>query len=283
MRIDVNFNNNQKHWILILLDKCRNIYIYCLNNIIRFIRRIKFLIQKNCKCIVYITSLILIIISVFWGYNYYQNEYLPKKNLDIVTTDILSNLFSKNDSIRTEYSYNILFKFHNWNYANIDNEIITNNLSPYRKDAFDFIEKKAYEGDAKNQFNLGCFYHLGEKVFYNVLTNKEKAAYWYNEAAKQNYYLAFSSLGQMYMEGEGVPINFEKAVFYFKKGAEAGDLVSQLYYGDLFVEGIKIHNKKTQKTSILVPKDIEQAKYWWNRVSIKNYELVKDRLEKIYE
>lgn len=83
------------------------------------------------------------------------------------------------------------------------------------------------------------------------------------------------------MEGEGVPINFEKAVFYFKKGAEAGDLVSQLYYGDLFVEGIKIHNKKTQKTSILVPKDIEQAKYWWNRVSIKNYELVKDRLEKI--
>jgi TPR repeat protein len=72
-----------------------------------------------------------------------------------------------------------------------------------------------------------------------------------------------------------------KAVMWLKKAAELGSDYGQRNYGDLFMEGVKI--TVGTHTEVLVPKDIEQAKYWWKKAAAQGNEVAKDRLQKLYE
>lgn len=173
------------------------------------------------------------------------------------------------------------------------NQYINNALSDYCEEAFNVIESQAYQGDAKCQFYLGDYYYGDEYIFLNaqscsdkqkdheqiIRCDREKAAYWWLESAKNGHIPAYNKIGICYKEGIGVSENMDKAIEWIKKGAEAGDPLAQKNYGDLFLEGVSVNIGSHQDYHI----DIEQAKYWWRKSAAQGNEEAKERLQKIYE
>lgn len=299
MEIDVNINNKQKHWVIVILEKCKNLLVGIFRFIVNFIKRIWRFLKKSWKYFLGILIVLIIIICVIAGYLYIQEVYIPEKKLNAAIAEIISNIESKNDSIKLEYAIKVLSKNQSWGFKDDDSYAISERLSGYRYGALKLIESKAYEGDVNCQYLLGIIYFLGEVSFFHP-KDYAKSVYWYNEAALQGYSEAYYCVGIAYMEGLGVEVDMRKAVEFFKKGAEAGDYSAQIYYGDLFVEGviIQVGSRKKLKPGynplyydqydlyawedvpeyeILIPKDIEQAKYWWKKAGNE------DRLQKIYQ
>ena len=161
---------------------------------------------------------------------------------------------------------------------------------------------------------------VGQEVIYDYFkADYVKAAYWFNEAASHGYVKAFNEIGEAYYYGYGVKIDKHKAIEWFKKGAEAGDAAAQYSYGRIFRDGYKEKtgtHKETRSTAnyfsdhdrvirkefdaerdelityywvevddsvIVIPKDIEQARYWWRKAADQGYKYAKDLLEKVYE
>lgn len=319
MEIDLNINNKQKHWILVIIDKCKNVIVSIFSFIWRCIMGIGRFIKKRWRLIIGVFCLFGIIMGVVAACGYYIYDYIPEKKLDSAIEDITAKINSTNDSIKTEYSRNVLDRDYEWGYDDVDDYRIYIRLEDYRESSFKFIESKAYTGDAECQYLLGQMYYWGEKSFFYVQADYGKAAYWWNEAASQNYIKAYNNIGMAYLQGWGVNKDIEKAVEFLKKGAEAGEAYAQRNYGDLFLEGVKImtgSHKEVRSTKnhyfgssddviseqydyqtnstvtryyeevddykILVPKDIEQAKNWWKKSAVQGNEEAKERLQKIY-
>ncbi len=190
-------------------------------------------------------------------------------------------------------------------------------LFPYREEAYDWIESQAYLENPECQYHLGRIYYHGDEYYIfkgtpyttnengyerNVKCDKEKAAYWWLESAQNGYVRAFNNIGLCYMDGTGVKKDMHKAIEWLKKGAESGEPYAQLNYGDLFLNGVEIvtgsHTKKVPVSvygyvydweteevfhyTTLIPKDVEQAKYWWKKAAAQGNEKAKERLQKIY-
>lgn len=154
--------------------------------------------------------------------------------------------------------------------------------------------------------------------YYNHDIDFEKAAYWYEQAASQGNSSAQNNLGNLYEEGSGVPRNIEKAIYWYECAAKNGNDYGQLNLGDCYRDGIKVKSgshKETIKTTdygwhdgekireyydyatmefvkvyridvedyrTVIPRDIEQAKYWWNKAAAQGNMQAKERLQKIY-
>lgn len=259
------------------------------------------------------------------GYEYYTQTYIPEKLLNNAIKEITKKINSDNDSIKSSYALYVLKKNYEWKYDNVDNNQISERLSEYRESAFKHIDSLAYSGNAKFQFVLGCIYNWGgDEYHYYEKPDLSKAAYWWNEAIKQNYGSAYNNLGFAYLQGEGVNKDVRKGVELIKKGAELGEDWAQRNYGDFFQEGIMVEigtHKETIKSNHqlygsnerrnpkkireyvdyntfdrvyvyqvdipdyepLIPKDIEQAKYWWKKSAAQGNEVAKERLQKLYE
>ena len=265
----------------------------------------------------------IIVVVGICGYSYYYDDYLPKKHLDEACEDVLSKLRSDDKKISLEYSRKILLNNwafidggETWGYDDVSDSRITESMFQYRKEAFKKIESEAYNGNPEIQYLLGRMYiglfvhkhmSVGGRYFYEreyaVDPDTVKAVYWWNEAAKQGYTLAYNSMGIAYKLGLGVDIDMKKAIEYLKKGAESGDAKAQCNYGDLFRDGVKIHtgthvvkepqyiyghyygteNVTIHDSTIILPKDIEQALFWWKKSASQGNEIAKERLQKIYE
>lgn len=318
MDLNLNINNKQKHWLLIIIEKCETSIMTFLKGILKCILWIGRLLKKIWK---YILGLVIIGALIGGGvaaYDYYTYTYIPQKKLDAAIEEILVGINSPNDSIKTEYALYVLDKKHEWVFEDVSNYDISSRLYDYRENSFKLIEAKAFAGEAKYQYILGQFYYWGDSNYHYIESDKTKAAYWWNEAASQNYTRAYNNLGIAYKDGIGVEIDLRKAVHYLKLGAEAGEDLAQRNYGDLFVDGVKIKvgsHKETRKTSndyygsqkvrtyydyatmdfitvykidvpdyeTLIVKDIEQAKYWWKKAAAQGNETAKERLQKIYQ
>ena len=96
-------------------------------------------------------------------------------------------------------------------------------------DNFNEIEKKAWQGNAEAQFNLG--------VLYDKKQNHTKAAHWYQRAAEQGHAKARFNLGVSYYNGEGVKQNHTKAANFFRLAAEQGHAKAQFNLGALYYKG----------------------------------------------
>lgn len=98
---------------------------------------------------------------------------------------------------------------------------------------FEMLLKRAEEGDAEAQNELGDCYYYGEKVE----ENKDQAFIWYKKAAEQGDADAQYSLGWCYENGEGVVRDAQQALMWYKKSAENGNteaqeiLISRYNYG----------------------------------------------------
>lgn len=279
--------------------------------------------KRIIKVVVVVAVLVLLVATCAWVYSYYYDEYLPKKRLDEACEDIIKKFQSNDKAISLEYSRKILLNewafyddLETWGYDKVPDSHITERMYPYRNEAFKKIESEAYNGNPRIQYLLGHIYigkyvnqyrGVGSSIIYereySVQPDTVKAVYWWNEAAKQGYTLAYNSMGIAYKLGLGVDKDMKKSIEYLKKGAESGDAKAQCNYGDLFRDGVKIHTGShvvkepqyiyghyygtedvtIQDSLVILPQDITQARYWWEKAAAQGNQIAKNRLQKIYE
>ena len=116
--------------------------------------------------------------------------------------------------------------------------------------------KKAEQGDAAAQFNLGLMYADGDGVPKDAV----EAVKWYRKAAEQGNADAQFNLGLMYDNGKRVPKDAVEAVKWYRKAAEQGNANAQYNLGNMYNRGEG------------VPRDLVQAHMWWNIAGAKGDE-----------
>ena len=144
------------------------------------------------------------------------------------------------------------------------------NAQPAKVTALDLtrIQKKAEQGDAKAQYELGWIYFVGESIpqdyakaaqwsqkaaeqgnrdgqflwgYLHLLPGQavpedtSKAAQWFQKAAKQGHPLAQFQLAWAHYIGRGVAQDKYEAAKWFKKAAEQGNAGAQYYLGMMYL------------------------------------------------
>ena len=140
------------------------------------------------------------------------------------------------------------------------------------RDGLDFIEawclrELAEQGDVTAQYKLGTAYEDGSCV----PIDNEKAVFWYRKAAEQGDGNAQNDLGVMYLFGEGVDQDKVQAVSWFRKAAEQGLKEAQYNLGVryLFGEGIS--------------QDKKQAFTLFQKAAAQGFAAAQFRLGKMYD
>ena len=101
------------------------------------------------------------------------------------------------------------------------------------------FERAASQGYAPSHANLGLMYHSGD----GVEPNSEKALFHYSEAAKNGDFQSSFNLGQIFRKGwHDVAPSYEKAVSYYRFGAEYGHVPSVNEYALMFAQGQGVPN-----------------------------------------
>ena len=271
--------------------------------------KFKQILFKVLKVIGILVLVAGIICGALAGYTYYTEVYIPEKLLDEAVADITNKFESTNDSIKLRCTREILKSDTKFGYENVSDDAIRMRLCGMQEKAFKYIESQAYAGKPIYQYELGQIYY-----FVSNYKNENKAIYWWNEAASQGYTKAYNNVGIAYKIGIGVDVNYRKAVEWIKRGAEAGEDLAQRNFGDLFMEGVRIkigshkerytsptyevsdyikyyHNgdryvylyeKDVDDYELLIPRDIEVAKFWWKKAASQGNEVAKERLQKVY-
>jgi len=86
--------------------------------------------------------------------------------------------------------------------------------SEFDKEAADWYRKAAEQGNSSGEYYLGHMYVTGE----GVEKNFEKALYWYNLAARKDNLLALKTLASAYQKGElGLTIDLDRAKLFDAK------------------------------------------------------------------
>jgi TPR repeat protein len=111
----------------------------------------------------------------------------------------------------------------------------------------------AEKGDARSQFFIGSLSYHG----FGVPQDYNKAEYWYRKAADQGNSSAQTSLGFMYLYGYGVDFDPKKAVYWWRKAAEQGSADAQHRMGVVYNQGSYME------------KDIIKAYMWFSLAAEK--------------
>jgi len=86
------------------------------------------------------------------------------------------------------------------------------------------LERRALEGDAQAQYELGAAYHDGE----GVRQDFERAVHWYAKACKQGQVDALFRLGLLTGAGEGRPADNTEAQRLLRQAAAQGHATAKL-------------------------------------------------------
>ena len=89
--------------------------------------------------------------------------------------------------------------------------------------AFKWYQKAAEQGHAQAQFLLSISYIGG----YGVTKNSQEGVKWLQKAAEQGHAEGQSLLGAMYDTGKGVTQNYQEAVKWLQKAAELSEHLSR--------------------------------------------------------
>jgi TPR repeat protein len=104
-------------------------------------------------------------------------------------------------------------------------EIFLNGLSDLRR--------RAEEGDAKAQYDLGRIYMFG----LGVSQDYQQAAKWYEHAAEQGLAAAQFMIGFLYEQGKGVPRDYARALDYYRSATEQGHTTAANNLATLYLHG----------------------------------------------
>lgn len=108
----------------------------------------------------------------------------------------------------------------------------------------------ATKGDVIAQSNL-AFLYLHADLFGQKTIDIKKAVWWYTKAASKGNPDAEAELGDIYADGDGVPIDKVKSFAWYKKSAEHGNAYAQAMLASIYNEGA------------IVPKDDTIATRWY--------------------
>jgi TPR repeat protein len=95
------------------------------------------------------------------------------------------------------------------------------------------LESAAEQGNAEAQSDLGLLYDHGQ----GLPQNYAKATYWYRKAAGQGYAEAQYNLGLLYALGLSVPKDYAKAAYWWRKVADQGSAEAQSNLGAFYAQG----------------------------------------------
>ncbi len=104
---------------------------------------------------------------------------------------------------------------------------------PISPQMIDIIRISAENGYAPAQYSLGARYRAG----LSVKKDREKAFYWFNQAAERNEVNALAHLGDMYYKGRHVEEDHAKAFDYYKRAADLGYAPAQFMVGKYYENG----------------------------------------------
>lgn len=108
------------------------------------------------------------------------------------------------------------------------------------------LRQSAEAGDKQAQLMLGTMYEDGVA---GLPSDLREAAYWYEQAARQDYPKAQYNLGLLYEDGRGVKQNFKQAAYWYEKASKAGFGEAQNNLGVLFIlgKGVNKDPKRAEK------------------------------------
>lgn len=134
------------------------------------------------------------------------------------------------------------------------NSAINSPRSANLEEVFELYARSAELGNAIAQYNLAMMYSNGESVYVDY----QQAVYWFKKSAEQEFAPAQYRLGEMhYFEKGGLPRDLSKAVELFTLAAEQHDLDALMNLAMLAGTGEGM------------PHDTEKALFWINQ-SYKN-------------
>jgi TPR repeat protein len=108
--------------------------------------------------------------------------------------------------------------------------------------AYERRRMAAEQGDAEQQFVLGCMYYDGEGVDQDYA----EAAKWYRMAAAQGDDLSEFALGVMYAFGQGVAQDYGEAAKWYREAANRGSDKAQFSLGMLYKFGAGVAKDHVQ-------------------------------------
>jgi TPR repeat protein len=182
------------------------------------------------------------------------------------------------------------------------------------------LRKKAEAGDVLAMVELGKAYDLGrnwgKSIQFNYievrddavpLLDREKAAEWYEKAAKHGNVEALGRLGRLFYMGSGVPKDLVKALERFQSAALQGDAIAQYGLGGMYLAGDGIPKddikgrdwieKSAAQTLpdaqnllgvwyeagyVGFPKDAVKAVEWWQKAAAQGYAFAQLSLGQAY-
>jgi len=128
------------------------------------------------------------------------------------------------------------------------------------------LKRKAKQGSADAQYNLGVLYANGHGVPQGYGTARQ----WYEKAAAQGHASAQYNLGVLYEKGQGVPQDYGTARRWWEQAAAKGDAMAQTNLGALYTNGQG------------VPRDYGTARRWWEQAAAKGDAMAQTNLGALY-
>lgn len=141
------------------------------------------------------------------------------------------------------------------------------NLHHYAE-AFPWFQKVATEDhDPRAMSYLGYMYLNG----LGVPRNYQQAMYWYQKAAALGNTGVMNNIGNLYHYGEGIPQNYKEAMLWYKKAALHGDTYGMNGIGSLYENGQG------------VTRDYQQAMKWYQKAAAQGNAYAMDNIGFFYE
>jgi len=106
-------------------------------------------------------------------------------------------------------------------------------------EAFKKYRKIAKQGNVVAQQLLGSLYMNGQGVEIDI----DKAIYWFQKAANQDEAIAQYYLGMLYLHGNGIERDISKAINWLHKSAEQEDTLAQYQLGNMYLKGTGVEKK----------------------------------------
>ena len=129
------------------------------------------------------------------------------------------------------------------------------------------LMKRAEAGDATAQWELGCWYQLGDRVG----KDEKEAVKLFTKSADQGFAKAQALLGGCYERGKGVLKDEKEAVKWYTKAAEQGNDGAQLLLGICYSDGTG------------VGKDEKEAVKWYTKSAEQGFAVAEYELGVHYE
>ncbi len=97
----------------------------------------------------------------------------------------------------------------------------------------ELLQKAAEQGDADAQCHLGLMYANGE----GVSLDYSKAMEWYQKASNNGNAFAKYAIGRLYQKGKGVPQDYGMTMDWFKKASDGGCTEAQNAIAMMYLQG----------------------------------------------